>query len=207
MCADWKRWEAATLPMIPTEWLLLPRPDAKAQWQVVKRLLTARTTKEVICATDAGREGELIFRYLVMASGGAKKPMRRLWIPSLTEPAIRAGLANLRPLSEYDRLADAALARARADWLVGMNLSRAYSIRQNAKLVRRACPDPGSGAGGGPRDGGDRLPADAVLAGPAAGDGSKRRAGGVVRAVAGRQEGRARLERPSLHRGGGERRA
>lgn len=133
MRADWKRWEAATLPMIPSEWVLLPRPEAKGQWQVVKRLLTARTTKEVICATDAGREGELIFRYLVMASGGAKKPMRRLWISSLTEPAIRAGLANLRPLSEYDRLADAALARARADWLVGMNLTRAYSIRQHAK--------------------------------------------------------------------------
>lgn len=132
MCAEWKRWDVATLPMIPTDWTLLPRPDAKAQWKVVKKLLTARTTKELICATDAGREGELIFRYLVMAAG-AKKPARRLWISSLTESAIRAGLSTMRPLSDYDRLADAALARARADWLVGMNLSRAYSLRQNAK--------------------------------------------------------------------------
>jgi len=78
----------------------------------------------VVCATDAGREGELIFRYIYEASR-CTKPVRRLWISSLTDDAIRNGFASLRPAAEFDRLADAARGRSRADWLVGMNLSRA----------------------------------------------------------------------------------
>jgi len=80
----------------------------------------------IVCATDAGREGELIFRYIYEATE-SKKPVSRLWISSLTPDAIRKGFDNLRPGHEYDRLADAASGRSRADWLVGMNLSRAYS--------------------------------------------------------------------------------
>ena len=87
----------------------------------------------IVCATDAGREGELIFRYIYEATG-SKKPVSRLWISSLTPDAIRKGFDKLRPGSEYDRLADAASGRSRADWLVGMNLSRAYSIVYNEEL-------------------------------------------------------------------------
>ena len=86
-----------------------------------------------MCATDAGREGELIFRYIYEAAK-SEKPFSRLWISSLTPDAIRKGFASLRPGSEYDRLADAACGRSRADWLVGMNLSRAYSIVYNEEL-------------------------------------------------------------------------
>ena len=87
----------------------------------------------IVCATDAGREGELIFRYIYEAAG-CRKPVSRLWISSLTPDAIRKGFDKLRPGSDYDRLADAASGRSRADWLVGMNLSRAYSIVYNEEL-------------------------------------------------------------------------
>ena len=86
-----------------------------------------------MCATDAGREGELIFRYIYEAAK-SEKPFSRLWISSLTPDAIRKGFSSLRPGSDYDRLADAACGRSRADWLVGMNLSRAYSIVYNEEL-------------------------------------------------------------------------
>ena len=99
----------------------------RAQFAAVKNWSSATEVGEVVCATDAGREGELIFRYILEAAG-CRKPVRRLWIPSLTPEAIRRGFAALRPLSEFDPLADSAHARARADWLVGMNLSRAATL-------------------------------------------------------------------------------
>ncbi|MCY1059931.1 DNA topoisomerase 3 [Nannocystis sp. SCPEA4] len=123
----WKRWSLHTLPMLPTRFPLVVVPNTGDQFAVVRRILRDPSVTGVICATDAGREGELIFRYIYEASG-CKKPVRRLWISSLTPAAIRDGFARLRSSAEFDGLADAARGRSRADWLVGMNLSRAYSL-------------------------------------------------------------------------------
>jgi DNA topoisomerase-3 len=100
---------------------------AKDQFETVRKILTSPQVSRVICATDAGREGELIFRYIYEASGSSK-PVERLWISSLTPEAIAKGFTQLRPGRDLDNLAAAAKARSRADWLVGMNLSRAYSL-------------------------------------------------------------------------------
>jgi DNA topoisomerase-3 len=123
----WKRWAKDTLPMLPATWPLVVIEDAKAQFEAVKRILRDPDVTSVVCATDAGREGELIFRYLYEASG-CRKPVQRLWISSLTSSAIQQGFARLRPGSAFDPLADAARGRSQADWLVGMNLSRASTI-------------------------------------------------------------------------------
>lgn len=123
----WKRWSLGTLPMLPSHFPLVVVPETKGQFEIVRRILRDRSVDRVICATDAGREGELIFRYIYEAAG-CKKPVHRLWISSLTEDAIRDGLRRMKSASEYDGLADAARGRSRADWLVGMNLSRAYSL-------------------------------------------------------------------------------
>jgi len=124
---QWKPWKLEMLPMLPGEFPLVIVSDTKAQFAVIKRLICSRDVEQVVCATDAGREGELIFRYIYDASG-CKKPVRRLWISSLTPEAIRDGFRRLKSSTEYDRLADAARGRSIADWLVGMNLSRAYGI-------------------------------------------------------------------------------
>ena len=131
--AEWKRWSRATLPMLPQEWPLQVLEGTKAQFAVVSRALTAKDVTGVICATDAGREGELIFR-LIYEAAGCRKPVKRLWISSLTDGAIREGFSKLRPSSDFDALANAAVGRSRADWLVGMNLSRAYGIAMDAPL-------------------------------------------------------------------------
>ncbi len=123
----WKRWDLRTLPMLPSSWPLVVIEETKKQFDVVKRILRRADVDLVVCATDAGREGELIFRYIYDAAA-CSKSVRRLWISSLTPDAIRKGFRNLRDGKLYDPLADAARARSRADWLVGMNLSRAYSL-------------------------------------------------------------------------------
>jgi len=123
----WKRWSLATLPMLPESFPLVVVPDTKDQYAVVRRIMKDRTVERVICATDAGREGELIFRYIYEAAD-CTKPVSRLWISSLTPDAIRDGFKRLKSGADYDGLADAAKGRSRADWLVGMNLSRAYSL-------------------------------------------------------------------------------
>ncbi|MCG6941249.1 MAG: DNA topoisomerase 3 [Thiohalocapsa sp.] len=126
--ADWAgRWSPAQLPMIPERWRLRTDKKTSAQFRIVKALLTAADTERVVCATDAGREGELIFR-LIVEHARCRKPVERLWISSLTTEAIRAGFAALRPAADYEPLAAAARARAQADWLVGMNLTRAYTV-------------------------------------------------------------------------------
>ncbi|MBM4335687.1 MAG: DNA topoisomerase III [Deltaproteobacteria bacterium] len=129
---EWRAWRQTLLPMIPERWPLVVYEKTKSQFEIVRRILADPEVERVICATDAGREGELIFRYIWEAAGlaapRAAKPVERLWISSLTPDAIRAGLAGLRPQSEVDGLADAARGRSRADWLVGMNLSRAYTL-------------------------------------------------------------------------------
>lgn len=123
----WKRWDLRTLPMLPPTWPLSVLEETRKQFDVVKKILLRADVEWVVCATDAGREGELIFRYIYDAAG-CKKPVRRLWISSLTPDAIRMGFRKLRDARDYDALADAARGRSRADWLVGMNLSRAYSL-------------------------------------------------------------------------------
>src|SRR6516162_3110274 len=130
---DWRHWRRNLLPMLPTEWPLVIYETTSDQFDVVRRILNSPKVSQVVCATDAGREGELIFRYIYEAAQCAK-PFRRLWISSLTPQAIRRGFEQLRPGHEYDPLADAGRGRSRADWLVGMNLSRAYSLAYNEEL-------------------------------------------------------------------------
>lgn len=123
----WKSWRLADLPMLPQSWPLEIMPGTADQFAVLELLMNDARTQKIICATDAGREGELIFRYIYDKTG-CRKPVERLWISSLTPEAIRQGLAQLKPSREFDSLADSAKARSRADWLVGMNLSRAWSL-------------------------------------------------------------------------------
>jgi DNA topoisomerase III len=130
---EWKRWAPESLPLVPDEWPLVVLPDTKAQFDVVCAVLRDAAVDEVVCATDAGREGELIFRYLY-EKAACKKPVRRLWLSSLTPEAIRQGFRQLRPGPELDPLADAARGRSRADWLFGMNLSRAGTLAQGETL-------------------------------------------------------------------------
>ena len=130
---EWKSWRRDLLPMLPQDWPLVVYDRTKPQFEIVRKILSSDKIARIICATDAGREGELIFRYIYEASD-CHKPVQRLWISSLTPEAIRNGLNALKPGADYDPLADAARGRSRADWLVGMNLSRAYSIAFNDKL-------------------------------------------------------------------------
>jgi DNA topoisomerase III len=130
---QWRQWRLETLPILPEQWPLVVYERSKEQFDVVQQILLSPRVSRIVCATDAGREGELIFRYIYQAAK-SEKPFDRLWISSLTPEAIRKGFASLRPGSDYDRLADAASGRSRADWLVGMNLSRAYSIVYNEEL-------------------------------------------------------------------------
>ena len=129
----WQKWNMAQLPMLPADIPLKALPATKKQYEVVRKLLCSQKIDSVICATDSAREGELIFRYIYQLSG-CKKPVQRLWISSMTDAAIREGLANLRPGSDYDALYESARCRSVADWLVGMNASRAYSLKYNAHL-------------------------------------------------------------------------
>ena len=129
--ARWRAWRLDTLPMLPPEFRLRPSPHAVAQLRAVTRLLADRRFSSVVNACDAGREGELIFRYVYQYAGGGP-PVRRLWISSLTDEAIRKGFAALRPGAQLDALADAARSRSEADWLVGMNATRAVTARGRA---------------------------------------------------------------------------
>jgi DNA topoisomerase III len=129
----WRQWRRDLLPMLPECWPLVVYEKTKDQFEVVRKIVNSPRISRVVCATDAGREGELIFRYIYEAAQ-CEKPFSRLWISSLTPDAIRKGLAALRPGSDYDPLANAARGRSRADWLVGMNLSRAYSLAYGEDL-------------------------------------------------------------------------
>jgi DNA topoisomerase III len=130
---QWRQWRLDALPILPGQWPLVVYERSKEQFDIVQQILVSPRVSRIVCATDAGREGELIFRYIYEAAK-SDKPFSRLWISSLTPDAIRKGFSSLRPGSDYDRLADAASGRSRADWLVGMNLSRAYSIVYNEEL-------------------------------------------------------------------------
>jgi DNA topoisomerase-3 len=125
--AHWRAWRPELLPMLPRRWPLVVAEQTKDQFQVVQAILQDPDIDEVICATDAGREGELIFR-LIYEAARCQKPVRRLWISTLTPTAIRAGFSALRDGRAMEPLAAAARGRAIADWLVGMNFSRAYTL-------------------------------------------------------------------------------
>jgi len=128
-----KRWDKSKLPILPADMGLKPIPKTQPQLKILKKLMNARDTREIICATDSGREGELIFRYIYKWAG-CKKPVKRLWISSLTDTAIIDGLKNMRDGREYDNLYASARCRAEADWLVGMNATRAFTIK-NGELL------------------------------------------------------------------------
>ena len=127
----WKgRWSFEQLPMVPETWKLKTSRSTSDQYQIVKKLINDPQTDEIICATDAGREGENIFR-LIYEHARCKKPCKRLWISSLTDAAVQAGFRALKEGADFDPLADAARARGQADWLIGMNLTRAYTVHNN----------------------------------------------------------------------------
>ena len=125
---EYERWEMGHLPIIPETFKTKPIERSKQQYDIVKAQLERTDIKEVICATDAGREGELIFR-LVYEAANCTAPIKRLWISSQTDSAIKAGFDTLKDGKSYDPLYDSARSRAEADWIVGINATRAYSIK------------------------------------------------------------------------------
>ena len=130
---EYKEWNMDVLPMMPKHWKLTVLKKTSKQFQTVKKLLLRNDIKDVIIATDAGREGELVARWILQMSGN-KKPIYRLWISSVTDKAIKDGFAHLKPGKEYDDLFRAARSRAEADWLVGINATRALTCKYNAQL-------------------------------------------------------------------------
>ena len=127
------KWRAEDLPIFPKDWRYAVIESTKAQFSILRTLMNDSRVTSIVCATDAGREGELIFR-LVYFLCGCTKPVERLWISSLEDAAIAEGFRNLRPASEYDSLYQAALRRAQADWLVGINATRLFSTRYHQLL-------------------------------------------------------------------------
>ncbi len=129
----YKKWRMEDLPILPDAIPTKVIPKTKSQFNIIRKLMMAKDTDRLICATDAGREGELIFR-LIYEKCGCTKPVDRLWISSMTDAAIREGFDALKPSAAYDGLYRSALCRAEADWLVGMNASRAFTLRYQALL-------------------------------------------------------------------------
>lgn len=129
----YKAWRMDSLPILPESIPLRVIDKTKKQFGVIKKLMHRRDVGHIVCATDSGREGELIFRYIYQQAE-CKKPFSRLWISSMTDEAISEGFRHLRPGADYDNLYESARCRSEADWLVGMNASRAYSIKFNALL-------------------------------------------------------------------------
>ena len=125
--ADYAKWNMKDLPIIPLNFRFTIAPDKREQFDVLRKLMRSEDTAEVINACDAGREGELIFR-TAYCLAGCTKPIKRLWISSMEDSAIREGFQNLRPGRDYDGLHQSALCRARADWLVGINATRYFSL-------------------------------------------------------------------------------
>lgn len=128
-----KQWRMEDLPMMPDKMKLKVIKQSSHQYQVVKKLLQRGDIKDLVIATDAGREGELVARWIIVHAK-CNKPFKRLWISSQTDSAIREGFKNLKPGKDYDNLYDAAVCRAEADWLVGLNVTRALSCKYNAQL-------------------------------------------------------------------------
>ena len=132
---QWKKWTYESLPVNPEHWQYEIKEDTKEQYDVLYGLLHDSRVDEVVCATDAGREGELIFR-LVYNMASCYKPMKRLWISSMEESAIREGFENLKPGSDYEHLYHSALCRQEADWLVGINGTRLFTVLYGGKVLK-----------------------------------------------------------------------
>ena len=128
------KWRYDDLPIVPENWMFEVTKDKAQQFKVLSSLMKDKRVTELVCATDAGREGELIFR-LVYNKAGCTKPFKRLWISSLEDSAIREGFNHLRNSKEYDRLYEAALSRSKADWIVGINGTRLFTTLYHKKLV------------------------------------------------------------------------
>lgn len=128
------KWRYEDLPILPQPWQFIVPEEKKQQFEIVRALLNRPDVDSVTAATDAGREGELIFRF-VYQMAGCTKPVKRLWISSMEDAAIREGFANLRPDSDYDALYQSALCRAKADWLVGINATRLFSVLYHKTLT------------------------------------------------------------------------
>ena len=128
------KWRYEDLPILPQPWQFIVPDEKKQQFEIVRSLLNRPDVDSVTAATDAGREGELIFRFVYQIAG-CTKPVKRLWISSMEDAAIREGFANLRPDSDYDALYRSALCRAKADWLVGINATRLFSVLYRKTLT------------------------------------------------------------------------
>ncbi len=129
-----KSWNMDTLPIFPDKFKYTVNEATKQQYEIVKRLMNSENVDELICATDAGREGQLIFGY-VYINAECKKPVRRLWISSMTDEAIREGFANLKDNKNYFLLYQSAKSRSEADWLVGINATRLFTVKYNQKMT------------------------------------------------------------------------
>lgn len=130
---QYKTWNMDTLPMLPKEWKLVVIKQTGKQYHAVKELIYRKDVSDIIIATDAGREGELVARW-ILDKAGSKKPLQRLWISSVTDKAIREGFSSLKPGKSYYNLYRAAVARAQSDWVVGINATRALTCKYNAQL-------------------------------------------------------------------------
>ena len=131
----YKQWSYNTLPIMPRDWKYVIKKDTRAQFKILKKLMMDRDITAIVCATDAGREGELIFR-LVYEQAGCTKPIKRLWISSMEESAIRDGFSHLKPGAEYNNLYASALCRQQADWLVGLNGTRLFTVLYRSKVLK-----------------------------------------------------------------------
>lgn len=125
--SDYQRWRYSDLPILPDKWQYSVVAETKKQFELLRRLMHDSRVTSLVCATDAGREGELIFR-LVYAMADCRKEVRRLWISSTEESVIRQAICHMKPMHDYDNLYRAALCRAQADWLIGINATRLYSL-------------------------------------------------------------------------------
>ena len=121
----YSKWRLDDLPILPERFLYEVSPGTRKQYQILKELMERKDVESLVCATDAGREGELIFR-LIYNQCHCKKTFERLWISSMEDAAIREGFRSLKPGTAYDNLYEAALCRERADWIVGMNATRLF---------------------------------------------------------------------------------
>ena len=130
---QYKKWSYESLPILPEEWQYNVAADKGKQFSILKELMHRADVSEVVNACDAGREGELIFRFVYEVTG-CNKPMRRLWISSMEDKAIKAGFADLKDGRDYDALYASALCRAKADWIIGINATRLFSCLYDKTL-------------------------------------------------------------------------
>ena len=165
----YKEWNMAVLPMMPEKLQIKVIPQTGKQYHAVTTQLARKDVNEIVIATDAGREGELVARW-ILDKAHNQKPCKRLWISSVTDKAIREGFANLKDAKEYDNLYRAAVSRAEADWLVGINATRALTCKYNAQLSCGRVQTPsrsGDGRNAGRFPPGDRRKSKTVSACPA----------------------------------------